>query len=113
MFAEGFSTNGSSLLPFRSPLMDSAVRASAPLTPACVSYRLAEGSVADDVCYWGDATFFPHILKLLTRRGIGGSLRFGEALHGLANRKQAAVLARERVVRAAAIVILLRGAAWT
>lgn len=98
LFAEGTSTHGSSVLPFRSPMMQSVVEAKAPLTPACISYQLEDGSVADDICYWGDHIFFPHILKLLTRKGISGGIRFGGPLQGIANRKQAAALARESVI---------------
>src|SRR5580698_3177979 len=48
LFAEGTSTNGSSLLPFRSPLMEPVVQLRAPMIPACVAYQIAEGSVEWD-----------------------------------------------------------------
>jgi len=99
LFAEGTSTNGSSVLPFRPPLLEPAVEMRAPITPAGISYETQTGSVERDICFWGDSVFFPHLLRLLTIERIQASLSFGEPIHGYADRKEAAVLGRESVMR--------------
>jgi 1-acyl-sn-glycerol-3-phosphate acyltransferase len=98
LFPEGTSTDGSTVLPFRSPLFQPAIRHKAPLTPAHVGYRLAgEGSVGQDVCYWGEMTFAPHLLRLLTLERITCVLRFGESIGELPDRKTAARRTHELV----------------
>jgi len=99
LFAEGTSSGGSSVLPFRSPMIEPAVRLGAVVTPACISYGLEDGSVERDICYWGDMVLVPHLLKLLTKERIHGRVCFGEPIEGYVGRKQAAALARQSVVR--------------
>jgi lyso-ornithine lipid O-acyltransferase len=101
VFPEGTSSDGSTVLPFRSALFESAIRSCTPLTPARVSYELEGGSVGRDLCYWGNMVFASHLWKLLSKGRIVAWISFGEGLRGLANRKQAATLARESVVRLA------------
>jgi hypothetical protein len=45
-----------------------------PVTVAYLRYELAEGSVEQEVCYWGDMVFGPHLLNLLGKRGIRAEL---------------------------------------
>jgi 1-acyl-sn-glycerol-3-phosphate acyltransferase len=102
LFPEGTSSDGSSVLPFRSPLFEPAVELNLNVTPAHVSYALEEGSVAMDVCYWGDMTLVPHLLKLLSKGKITGRIRISSRPATYSNRKEAATLAREEVVTLAA-----------
>ena len=99
LFAEGTSTDSSCVLPFRPPLFEPAVQLHVPITPAGISYELKTGSVGRDICYWGDDTFLPHLLRLLTIEGIRGCVSFGEPIRGYVNRKEAALLGRESVLR--------------
>lgn len=105
-FPEGTTTNGSELLKFHSGLLAQAMEEGEPVTAAYVRYSLAPGNeagvtVADDVCYWGDAKMLPHIFRLLGLRGLRAEVRFAptpikfssDVLH----RKQAAMEARAAV----------------
>jgi len=92
VFPEGTSSDGRQVLPFFSSLLQPAVAAGCPVTPAFIRYELADGSVADEVCYWGDMTFGPHFLNLLTKRAIRAQVRFGAARPPGGDRKP---LARE------------------
>jgi 1-acyl-sn-glycerol-3-phosphate acyltransferase len=80
-FPEGTTTNGSELLKFHSGLLAQAMESGMPVTAAHLRYTLAadnDATVADDVCYWGDAKMLPHIFKLLGLRGLRAEVRFAE-----------------------------------
>ena len=105
-FPEGTTTNGSGLLKFHSGLLAQAMQSGAPITAAHIQYSLTEEnepdvSVANDVCYWGDAKMLPHIFKLLGLRGVRVEVRFAEQpiafSTNVTHRKQAAVEARAAV----------------
>ena len=98
LFPEGTSSEGATVLPFRSPLFEAAILSGGIITPAHVSYVLAEGSVEEDICYWGEMSFAPHLLKLLCLDGISARIRFGRGIQGQVDRKKAASLTRESVI---------------
>jgi len=79
LFAEGTSSKGSSVLPFRSSLLEAAARGSFPVSYAAVSYRgLANDPPASlSVCWWGDMTFGSHFAELLRLRPIQATVSFG------------------------------------
>jgi 1-acyl-sn-glycerol-3-phosphate acyltransferase len=78
LFPEGTSSDGSSVLPFRSSLLESAVRTGARVTPASLSYDLhGSGSPGDEVAYWGDHTLMPHLVNLLSKPRFTARLSFG------------------------------------
>jgi 1-acyl-sn-glycerol-3-phosphate acyltransferase len=105
-FPEGTTTNGKTLLKFHSGLLAQAMQSGAPITAAHIQYSLTEENgpdvtVADDVCYWGDAKMLPHIFKLLGLRGMRVEVRFAERpiafSENVTHRKQAAIEARAAV----------------
>jgi lyso-ornithine lipid O-acyltransferase len=77
IFPEGTSSDGSSVLPFRSSLLEAAIMAGVPITPAAISYDLEQGCVADEICYWGDMAFGRHFWNFLSKRSMRASLSFG------------------------------------
>ena len=97
LFPEGTSSDGSTLLPFRPALFDAAVRAQEPVTPAHLRYEVADGSAANDVCYWGSMSFLPHLMRLLSRRGVRARIHFASQARTFADRKSAAQEAHEMV----------------
>jgi 1-acyl-sn-glycerol-3-phosphate acyltransferase len=98
LFPEGTSSGGDSVLPFYAPLLESAIRAGASITAACISYEIEGGDPRQDVCYWGDMTFATHFLALLGKGKVHANILFGEAREGLADRKVAAKVLHEDVV---------------
>jgi 1-acyl-sn-glycerol-3-phosphate acyltransferase len=88
IFPEGTSSGGDGILPFRSSLLQPAVANGWPVTPACITYELADGTVAEDVAYWRDMTFAPHFLKLLSKHRIAGRVHYGQPVMGVTNRKE-------------------------
>lgn len=97
LFPEGTSSDGSKILPFYSSLLEPAAKSNWPVTPAWIGYRLDEGSVADEVCYWRDMTFLPHFLKLLSKKRIYATVAFGSPLVAGLDRKEMAVELRREV----------------
>jgi 1-acyl-sn-glycerol-3-phosphate acyltransferase len=77
-FPEGTSTDGSEVLRFHSSLFEPAVVASAPVTAAAVRY-VVEGGRERDLCWFGDATFLPHVWKTLRTRAFSAQVTFGES----------------------------------
>lgn len=90
LFPEGTSTDGSSILPFKPTLLQTALDAGAPVTPAAISYRTTDGNTADDICYWGDDVFFSHLVKLTGLAMIEAQLLIGTARELPEQRKLAA-----------------------
>jgi lyso-ornithine lipid O-acyltransferase len=97
LFPEGTSSDGSKVLPFRPALFDAATKAGANVVSAHISYAVADGSAANDICYWGTMSFFPHLLRLLSRHQIRAQVRFAGETRKFADRKLAARVTYETV----------------
>jgi len=79
LFAEGTSSKGSSVLPFRSSLLESAAIKGFPVSYAAISYRgLSDDPPASlSVCWWGDMTFGRHFVGLLRLKKVQATVSFG------------------------------------
>ncbi|MGB8886638.1 MAG: lysophospholipid acyltransferase family protein [Candidatus Korobacteraceae bacterium] len=99
LFPEGTTTNGSRVLRFHSTMLQPAVDASAPITPASIRYELEDGDVGQEVCWWGEMTFLPHVWNLLSRKSIRARIIFGESIAAGADRKALSQILHEKVVR--------------
>jgi len=90
LFPEGTSSDGKSVLPFKSSLLEPAARFKHPLATALIQYELPDGDVGEEVCYWKDMTLVPHLINLLSKRGLRASIRFTQTSAGSSDRKQIA-----------------------
>ena len=90
LFPEGTSSDGRTILPFKSALLEPATDSSYPLSASLIDYQLGDGDVGEEVCYWKDMTFIPHLLNLLSKRHIGVHVQFCEVRQGRTHRKQLA-----------------------
>jgi len=90
IFPEGTSWDGKTILPFKSSLLEPATQQKHPLTAGCIQYQLADGGLDGEVCYWGDAVFFPHLLNLLSKRSVRAFVRFAPVEQHSADRKELA-----------------------
>ncbi len=99
LFPEGTSWNGREVLPFKSSLLEPAVGLRHPVNVGFLRYSLADGDPAQDVCYWGDATFLPHLINLMTKTSVRARVHFASVpapateRKALAQQLRAAVLA--------------------
>jgi 1-acyl-sn-glycerol-3-phosphate acyltransferase len=95
VFAEGTSSDGAAVLPF-SPTHFAA------LADAATSVTLAPVGIAytpDDVGWYGDMTFLPHLWRLLRRDGVRCHVRFGAAVATEGRDRKALAAATEASVR--------------
>ena len=90
IFPEGTSSDGQTILPFKSSLLEPAAQQQHLLTIGCIGYMLADGDAGAEVCYWGDHVFFPHLLNLLSKRRVGASVRFASVGQHSTDRKELA-----------------------
>jgi lyso-ornithine lipid O-acyltransferase len=99
LFPEGTSSDGSSVLPFQSALLQAALVSKVAITPAAIRYEMQGGSVAEEVCYWRDMAFARHFWNLLGKQTITATLSFGTAHAPLKSRKEHARNLRHAVVQ--------------
>ena len=92
LFPEGTSSCGTTVLPFKSALLEPVLHHHRPVVAATISYRLDEGSVTNEICYWRDMTLLPHLLNVWSKPTFSGTLRCGTARPRYGDRKS---LARE------------------
>jgi 1-acyl-sn-glycerol-3-phosphate acyltransferase len=102
IFPEGTSSDGHQVLPFHSSLFAPAAAAGWTVSPAWIAYAVPQGTAETDVCYWGDMTFFPHFLRLLTLEKITATVVYGSPAPGGLDRKQMARLLHTQVCELAA-----------
>jgi 1-acyl-sn-glycerol-3-phosphate acyltransferase len=98
LFAEGTSSDGSTVLPFRSALFQPAVQLNQPISAAHISYAAEDRSVEQDVCYWGRMVFLPHLLRFLRLRNVNARVSFAQTATVFADRKTAAISTRQQVL---------------
>jgi 1-acyl-sn-glycerol-3-phosphate acyltransferase len=99
VFPEGTSTNSEQVLPFRSPLLEPVTSGVHPISTGYLHYELDGGDARNEVCYWGDHTFFPHAVNLLGKRRVRATMRFGTFQRTTDDRKELAVQLREAVLK--------------
>jgi hypothetical protein len=92
IFPEGTSTNGESILPFRTSLLEPATQGNHEISVGWIHYELedGDGDAATEVCYWGDHTFLPHALNLFSKKSIRATLRFAKFQRTTDDRKELA-----------------------
>ncbi|HLZ53338.1 MAG TPA: lysophospholipid acyltransferase family protein [Verrucomicrobiae bacterium] len=98
LFPEGTSSNGQTVLPFKSSLLEPATNPAWPLAVSWIHYEIDDGDAGDDVCYWGDHTFFPHMLNLLSKRDVRATVHFGQFPERSRDRKELAQQLRAEIL---------------
>jgi 1-acyl-sn-glycerol-3-phosphate acyltransferase len=99
VFPEGTSSNGDEVLPFRTSLLEPAARGGEELAVGWLHYEVADGDARQEVCYWGDHAFFPHLLNMLNKKSIHATLRFQKFPRLTEDRKVLAGQLREAVLQ--------------
>jgi lyso-ornithine lipid O-acyltransferase len=98
LFPEGTSSNGQTLLPFKSSLLEPATNPARPLAIGWIHYEIDDGDPGAEVCYWGDHAFFPHMLNLLGKRTVRATVRFGPFSERGGDRKELARRLRAEIL---------------
>ncbi len=97
LFPEGTSTDGSKVLRFHPSLFEAPISSDQTVTAAHLHYEETQGDPTQDICFWGDMVFFPHLLRLLGIRGAKAHLSFGSSAH-YTGRKTAAIETHAQVL---------------
>lgn len=90
LFPEGTSSDGKQLLPFKTSLLEPVARDPHDIAICWLHYELEDGDAGEEVCYWGDHTFVPHLANLVGKRSIRAKIRFGEFKKTTTDRKELA-----------------------
>jgi 1-acyl-sn-glycerol-3-phosphate acyltransferase len=98
LFPEGTSSDGSTVLPFKSSLLESAVQLRCPIAAAAMEYELNEGSVVHEVYYWGNMRLVAHLLNLFFKREIRAECAFSFPKIRAGDRKKIASELRDEIV---------------
>lgn len=98
LFPEGTTTNGSSILPFRSGLFESATRSGAPVMSVALSARALSTDV-DALCWYGNETLVQNIPRVASLRGAQIVAHVGPVVASDVGRKQLARASRVQVQR--------------
>ncbi len=82
VFLEGTSSGGTGLLPFKSALIQPAIDAAVPIVPVGIRWSSPDPAIdpAEDVAYWKDHVFGPHLWRLLGLRHLDARIIFGESI---------------------------------
>jgi len=99
LFPEGTSSDGRTIFPFKSALLEAATNSSRPLSASLIEYQLQDGDVAEEVCYWKDMTFVPHLLNLFSKKRVGASVSFSGVIKGNTNRKELGIQLHSEVLK--------------
>ncbi len=80
LFAEGTSTAGATVNPFKPSLLEYPAGNNFPVSYASISYRTAAGAPPAHlaVCWWGEMTFGDHAFNLFKIPRVEASIVFGE-----------------------------------
>ena len=111
LFPEGRTSNGFSVLPFKSSLFQAAIDAEALVLPVCINYLSVGGEPLtaanrDQVLFYGDMEFPEHLRRLLAAGRIEIECRFlppfpltkGDSRKAVAERARQAIIAQHRPV---------------
>ncbi len=100
LFAEGTSSKGATVLPFRPPLLEAAARSDIRVAYAALTYRTPEGEPPAhlSVCWWGGMEFTPHAAAFARLRHVRAKVVFGDRLIHDGDRKQLARKLRDAVL---------------
>lgn len=91
-FPEATSTNGESVLPFKSSFFEFAVLTELPVYYASITYRIPDSSEnpGDVICWWGDSEFTGHLWQLCRIKTFNAAITFGQEPVRDSNRKNLA-----------------------
>ncbi len=75
LFPEAGTSDGTSLLPFRPSLFESAIQSGADIVPVCIRYQKIDGQPLsmqnkDQIVFYGGVKFVPHIIRLFRHHDI-------------------------------------------
>src|SRR6516162_378895 len=99
IFPEGTSSDGVTVLPFKSALLEPALELGCRVTAGAIDYSLPYGgSVGDEVCYWRDMTLAPHLLNFFAKPRVEVRLTISQ-FQPRGDRKRIACELRDQIAK--------------
>ncbi|MHB8353981.1 MAG: hypothetical protein ACYDCF_06030, partial [Burkholderiales bacterium] len=80
-FPESTTSEGSSVLPFHSAMLQAAVSCQTPILPMAIQYRLHDGTANPHLPFIGEMTFVDSLIKVLTSPPSQVHIRVGALVH--------------------------------
>ncbi len=99
LFPEGTSSNGDTVLPFKSSLLEPATRQAHALFASHIRYIIDDGDVGEEICYWRDGSLCAHIINLLSKKTIKAEVRFTQLRGASTDRKELAKQLHAEILR--------------
>ncbi len=99
LFPEGTSSDGKTVLPFKSSLLEPAAKKSPPIAAGWIQYELDDGDSEKEVCFWSDMVLVPHLINLLSKHSVRATVRFAPLLANHTGRKDLARRLHAEVIR--------------
>jgi len=100
VFPEATTTEGGTVLEFRSSLLQAAIRAESLLQPVALRYLHTDGTPCREAAYSGTTTLWQSLLAVVSQPGIRIELTFLPPLEARAGRRrELAAAAREVILR--------------
>ena len=99
LFPEGTSSDGKTVRPFKSSLLEPAARHTHSLFAALIQYEIEDGDASEEVCYWTDVLLARHMINLLGKKTFRASVRFTQLREGSTDRKELARQLHSEVLR--------------
>lgn len=96
-FPEGTTSDGTSLLRFKSSIVQAAINAKSPLHPVAIRYPLPGGGINTDMAYAGDTTMGEAMTHALKQKLSIVELHFLTPILPNANRQQLTQMAFESI----------------
>jgi len=100
VFPEGTTTQGTTLLPFRSALFQAAVEAKTCVMPVALRYLGDDGTITVSPAYDGDLTFMQSMLSIVRSTRIFAQVTYLPALPDSMDRRALALEAENSIARA-------------
>jgi 1-acyl-sn-glycerol-3-phosphate acyltransferase len=97
IFPEGTSSDGSSILPFKSNLFQAAVESSVPVLPLLFQYRF-QGEHTNAPGYYGDITLMESFMSLFKRPHIEAQITVLDPVVDCATRQEYCEQSREKLM---------------
>ena len=101
IFPEGTTSAGSTVLPFRTSLLEIPATSGIPVHYAAIRYSTPAGTpeTAETVCWVGGTPFLEHMMQLATHKRIECTIRFGETPVYSNDRKELAGELHEKMMQ--------------
>ena len=103
VFAEGTTSDGTSVRRFHARLLGPAVNSATPVVPVAIRYRDARGNATTAPAFVGRESLWPSLWRVLTARGLEAHIDLLEPIHPKAGETRSEIARRAHHAVSAAV----------